>query len=343
MPRGTPLDAQRASNTRSAAMAPPETMRRGERKVLLPFRRSLATLLCITRFMHRRVKVPVNHGDRCADRQGDSLRCHRVALPRRLSCGISIPQRARGEQFIRRTALELTTLASPNFSERQPKILVLHYTVLSLDEVFEIFTGGHVSSHYTVDRDGSIYQHVDEGAAAHHAGISFWHLSSLNQSSIGIEIVNRGHTDVWAADGKVEKYWEPFTEIQISKVALLGLDIVRRYQIDPFDVIGHADIAPQRKEDPGLAFPWLALARLGLGVAYDAEQGLLVHGQESYSLPARQAEQCAIDVTSLQSKLARAAKSVPGFFVSARTVAANALASSSERFAAAPVALRAPL
>jgi N-acetylmuramoyl-L-alanine amidase len=174
-----------------------------------------------------------------------------------------LPQGARGEHFLGRTSLELTTLASPNFSERLPKILVLHYTVLYLDEILEMFTEGHVSSHYTVDRDGSIYQHVDDGAAAYHAGISFWHLSSINQSSIGIEIVNRGHTDVWAADGKIKKYWEPLSEVQISKVALLGLDIVQRHQIAPFDVIGHADIAPQRKEDPDLAFPWLAPGSLG--------------------------------------------------------------------------------
>jgi N-acetylmuramoyl-L-alanine amidase len=184
--------------------------------------------------------------------------------------------------------------ADHNRGSRLPNVLVLHYTQCSLAEAFDFFQHGHVSAHYTIDRSGEIYQHVDELEAAHHAGVSYWRRASVNQSSIGIEIVNSGYMGRCdalkeGAEGVYcagELQWEVFAESQVQSVLALCQGILSRYSIDPFDVVGHADVAPQRKEDPGPAFPWLRLARSGIGVAYDPDLGALVHGQEQFSVHA---------------------------------------------------------
>lgn len=148
--------------------------------------------------------------------------------------------------------------------------LVLHYTVLDFDRSLKVLTtGGQVSSHYLVrDQPPQIYQLVDENRRAWHAGPSFWagH-SNLNSSSIGIEIVNPGYTDT--PQGRV---YAPFPQAQVDAVIALVKDIVARHQIRPERIIGHADIAPGRKQDPGPAFPWKQLAEAGLIPWPDAAQ-----------------------------------------------------------------------
>ena len=140
--------------------------------------------------------------------------------------------------------------------------LVLHYTVLDWEKSLKVLTtGGLVSSHYLVRDDPVIsYQLVDENRRAWHAGPSFWagH-ANLNASSIGIEIVNPGYTDT--PQGRV---YAPFSQKQVDEVIALVRDIVARHQIRPERIIGHADIAPGRKQDPGPAFPWKQLADAGL-------------------------------------------------------------------------------
>lgn len=144
---------------------------------------------------------------------------------------------------------------SPNFNERKPNYVVLHYTTDdTADEAIATLTSplAAVSAHYLVGRDGAIVQLVDERMRAWHAGDSRWGASTdLNSSSIGIELDN---------DGK-----SPFPDVQIEALVRLLRDVVDRYRIPPANVLGHADVAPRRKADPGPLFPWRTLARAGFG------------------------------------------------------------------------------
>lgn len=211
--------------------------------------------------------------------------------------------------------VQLVPAAGNNRGARLPNVLVLHYTHCSLTEAFAHYQQGNVSAHYTVDRNGDIYQHVDELEAAHHAGLSYWHRASVNQSSIGIEIVNAGPLGPCdeGSDHSVGSFcsgglaWEPFAEQQYLRVIALSQDIVERYAIDPFDVVGHADVAPERKEDPGPAFPWLRLAQAGIGVAYDAARGMLVHGREEFPLQTARPR----PISEIQQQLASLGYAVP--------------------------------
>lgn len=141
--------------------------------------------------------------------------------------------------------------------------LVLHYTVGDFESALKtLTTGGKVSSHYLVRDDPVIsYRLVEESQRAWHAGPSYWHgHANLNPSSIGIEIVNPGRQV--AADGTVS--YAPFPQKQIDAVLALSKDIVRRHQIRPERILGHSDIQPQTKQDPGPLFPWKQFADAGL-------------------------------------------------------------------------------
>ncbi len=143
------------------------------------------------------------------------------------------------------------------------RYVVLHYTALNLkDSIRELVERG-VSSHYLVTDENPprILGLVDESQRAFHAGLSSWRgVTQLNASSIGIEIVNAG--DRRQPDGTLA--WAPFDDRQVDLVVELVRDIVRRHGIPPERVLGHSDIAPQRKVDPGPAFPWVRLAQAGL-------------------------------------------------------------------------------
>ena len=148
------------------------------------------------------------------------------------------------------------------------KYVILHYTALDHDKSVRVLTTQAVSSHYLVNdsADVEIYQLVDENKRAYHAGISSWRKDiTLNDTSIGIEIVNDGYKVV---AGK--KVFAPFPEHQVKKVAALVKDIVDRYQIPATNILAHSDIAPTRKQDPGPEFPWKKLYDdYGLGMWYD--------------------------------------------------------------------------
>ena len=137
------------------------------------------------------------------------------------------------------------------------QFLVLHYTWGDFENALGILTQGPVSSHYLVrDDPPTVYQLVDESRRAYHAGLSSWQgNTNLNASSIGIEIVNRGD-----ALGDFQEY--PKTQMDV--VVELVKDIVKRHKIRPDRIVGHSDIAPQRKQDPGPKFPWKRLADEGL-------------------------------------------------------------------------------
>ena len=152
---------------------------------------------------------------------------------------------------------------SPNFDERdQPvSIAVLHYTGMT-DAASAIARlrdpEARVSCHYLIAEDGQVFRMVPEDKRAWHAGQSYWRgIHNVNAASIGIEIVNPGH----------ELGYRPFTEQQMDALVPLLAGIVDRHQIPRANVVGHSDIAPARKQDPGELFDWATLARHKLAVA----------------------------------------------------------------------------
>jgi len=157
----------------------------------------------------------------------------------------------------------ITEHRSPNFDDRkgrEPDLLLLHYTGMAsgaaaLRRLCD--PAAQVSSHYLVEEDGRVFALVDEEKRAWHAGKSRWAgEEGLNACSIGIEIVNPGH----------EFGYRAFPEAQVEAVIALGRAILRRWPIPPGRVLGHSDVAPLRKEDPGELFPWARLAAAGIGL-----------------------------------------------------------------------------
>ena len=142
------------------------------------------------------------------------------------------------------------------------KFIVLHYTAGDLTRSLKTLTQDVVSSHYLLT-DGEqpfFYTLVDESRQANHAGVSNWKTyTQLNVSSRGIDIVNPGFRDT--PEGRL---WYPFPQAQVDQLIPLLQQIMARHNIPPENVLGHSDIAPQRKQDPGPLFPWKQLADAGL-------------------------------------------------------------------------------
>jgi len=159
---------------------------------------------------------------------------------------------------------EMRERSSPNHGSRgeptRVDMLVLHYTGMkSAAAAIERLCdpGAKVSAHYVVEENGTIWRLVPEARRAFHAGVSCWEgESELNTVSIGIEIVNPGHE--WG--------YRPFPEEQMAAVERLCRDLLSRYPIPAHRVVGHSDIAPRRKADPGELFDWPRLARAGIGI-----------------------------------------------------------------------------
>ena len=145
---------------------------------------------------------------------------------------------------------------SPNWNERALPITmaVLHYTGMptareALDRLVD--PQAQVSAHYLIDEDGTVTRLVPEEKRAWHAGRSYWRgITDVNSASIGIELVNPGHE--WG--------YRPFPDAQMEALVPLLADIVKRHDIAPSNVVGHSDIAPARKDDPGELFDWEMLA-----------------------------------------------------------------------------------
>lgn len=156
---------------------------------------------------------------------------------------------------------------SPNFDDRKHPVslLVLHYTGMeSGDAALARLRDpeAKVSAHYMVREDGRIVRLVAESGRAWHAGVSKWQgLDDLNSRSVGIEIVNGGH-DYPAPGGGLP----PYPDAQIAAVIALSREIMAQHDIPPTGLVGHSDIAPTRKIDPGEQFPWQRLAEAGLGL-----------------------------------------------------------------------------
>ena len=145
--------------------------------------------------------------------------------------------------------------------DSRAQFLILHYTWGDHEGSLKVLTEGPVSSHYRVrDHPVEVYALVDESRRAFHAGVSSWKgQTALNASSIGIEIVNAG--DRLAPQGIA---WQPYPPAQVDAVVDLVKWIVKRHGIRPDRILGHAEIAPHRKSDPGPLFPWKRLADEGL-------------------------------------------------------------------------------
>lgn len=160
-----------------------------------------------------------------------------------------------------------TSHPSRNYDERV-QYVVLHYTSTNLQRSLQLLTEGEVSSHYLIDAGpATIYQLVDENKRAWHAGESEWEGRTwLNSTSIGIELVNQGYDET--PQGRV---WYPYSDQQIDALIALLKDITARHHIEPRHVIGHSDIAPMRKLDPGPLFPWRRLAEAGFGLWPEAK------------------------------------------------------------------------
>jgi N-acetylmuramoyl-L-alanine amidase len=152
---------------------------------------------------------------------------------------------------------------SPNYNDRPPgktiSLLVLHYTGMrDAESALRRLTDpeAKVSSHYLIDEAGAVYRLVDESRRAWHAGVSYWAGErDINGVSIGIELVNPGH----------EFGYRPFPEAQMAALIELSQGILARHPIPPGGVVGHSDVAPARKIDPGELFDWPRLAKAGIG------------------------------------------------------------------------------
>lgn len=148
----------------------------------------------------------------------------------------------------------------PHFNERKAPIslLVLHCATHDGKELVACLDKVQLSAHYVLDLDGNLIKCVEESKRAWHAGLGSWRefREDLNSHSIGIEISNLslGQT--------------PYTEAQINKLIPFCQKLMRKYKIKPQNVIAHSDLAPTRKADPGIAFPWKRLAKEGIGLWY---------------------------------------------------------------------------
>ena len=160
--------------------------------------------------------------------------------------------------------MKINIFNTPNHSikvrkKKNIKFLVIHYTGMQSERVcVERLSNNKskVSTHYLINRKGKITRMVDEKNAAWHAGKSKWkNFINLNDQSIGIELVNKGH----------QYGYENFSKKQISKLILLCKYLIKKYKIKKSNILGHSDIAPLRKKDPGEKFPWYFLSQKKIG------------------------------------------------------------------------------
>lgn len=158
--------------------------------------------------------------------------------------------------------VEILKVSSPHFNERTLLLnsILIHYTDMPNAEetlAWLCHPQSQLSAHYLVDEEGKIFHLVPEEKRAWHAGESYWQgCTDLNSCSIGIELTNSGHSHGY----------QPFPETQIEALMRLCQDLRARWDIPSSRILGHSDVAPRRKQDPGHLFPWETLAREGLGL-----------------------------------------------------------------------------
>ena len=159
--------------------------------------------------------------------------------------------------------MKIVNKHSPNYDLRQYrkiKYIIIHYTGMATAEVSIKKLRdkkSKVSSHYLIDEKGSLIRLVDDKDIAWHAGVSFWNSDrSLNKNSIGIEIQNKGEPSSY----------EKFKSKQIQILIELILDLKNKYNVSDYNILGHSDISPDRKTDPGYLFPWVLLKKKNIGL-----------------------------------------------------------------------------
>ena len=157
-------------------------------------------------------------------------------------------------------------IGTTNFNLRKPNFVIIHHTAQnSCDQTLKTFTTARteVSAHYVVCRNGTIHHMLNDYLRAWHGGAGKWgNITDINSSSIGIELDNNGA--------------EPFSETQLSNLLLLLESLKKAYSIPAANFIGHADIAPTRKTDPSVFFPWKLLAEKGFGNWYADTTGQVI-------------------------------------------------------------------
>lgn len=157
-------------------------------------------------------------------------------------------------------------IGTTNFNLRKPNFVIIHHTAQnSCDETLRAFTlvSSQVSAHYVICKDGTVHHLLNDYYRAWHGGVGKWgSLTDVNSSSIGIELDNNG--------------FEPFTDAQINSLLHLLSALKTKYNIPPANFIGHADIAPNRKTDPNIYFPWKILFDKGFGIWYGDTTGVVV-------------------------------------------------------------------
>tara|TARA_X000001036_G_scaffold409784_1_gene421153 strand:+ start:1995 stop:2732 length:738 start_codon:yes stop_codon:yes gene_type:complete len=170
----------------------------------------------------------------------------------------------------------IQTSYSVNFSRKirkykDIKLIVIHYTGMQskIESIKRLSNPKHkVSTHYLIDRKGQILRMVDDNKVAWHAGKSKWkNYNNLNKYSIGIELVNKGH----------EFGYEKFTILQVKNLIKLCQNLKKKYKIQNSNIVGHSDIAPLRKQDPGEKFPWQKLQKNKIGIWYKKLQSKSVN------------------------------------------------------------------
>jgi N-acetylmuramoyl-L-alanine amidase len=194
--------------------------------------------------------------------------------------------------------VEIIDRPSPNFDDREGAsvdILLLHYTGMRTgEEAVERLCDptAKVSAHYCLFEDGRILRLVADEKRAWHAGVSNWMgETNVNARSIGIEIVNPGH----------EFGYRPFPEPQIAALEVLAASLMQRFAIPPHRVLGHSDVAPLRKEDPGELFPWARFARKGIGIFPDWDELCCGIGPQAMADPLGQGADYAALQTALRA------------------------------------------
>jgi len=172
-------------------------------------------------------------------------------------------------------AIKTTLNYSPNFDPKkrktnQIKFLIFHYTGMktekaAIDRLTDIKS--RVSAHYLIKQNGEIITLVPDLYTAWHAGKSVWkNYTSLNKDSIGIEIVNPGH----------DINYKKFSKIQLAALVRLSKFLIKKYRINLKNILGHSDIAPERKKDPGEKFPWKLLSKKKIGYWHNLNQNELI-------------------------------------------------------------------
>jgi len=170
--------------------------------------------------------------------------------------------------------MKINNYFSPNFNKKKRlvnsiKIIVIHYTGMQSERESLLRLRNKrfkVSSHFVINRNGKIYRLVQDNKIAWHAGKSCWgKYKNLNKNSIGIELVNKGHRFGYTS----------FKRKQLLSLIKICKNLIKKYKIKRKDIVGHSDIAPLRKIDPGEKFPWKKLATKKIGIWHQHKSGFL--------------------------------------------------------------------